>query len=111
MEKREVPSGIRPCPWVARIAVQRLVLRDRQDGHCRHSGVYRGMTWSPLLTLVTPGPISTPTPAPSSRRCEEPWRFLFCNFRYAICGGGPSTFHDCRIAYVQAIKAANEQRL
>ena len=27
-EKREVPSGISPWPWVARIAVQRLVLRD-----------------------------------------------------------------------------------
>ena len=38
-ENREVPSGIRPWPCVARIAVQRLVLRDRQDGHSRHSGV------------------------------------------------------------------------
>ena len=28
-----MPSGITPWPWVARIAVQRLVLRDRQDGH------------------------------------------------------------------------------
>src|SRR5579863_2439606 len=31
-------SRIGPWPWVARIAVQRLVLRDRQEGHCRHSG-------------------------------------------------------------------------
>ena len=38
-EKRDVPSGITPWPWVARIAVQRLVLRDRQEGHSRHSGV------------------------------------------------------------------------
>ena len=37
--KREVPSGIRPWPWVERIAVHRLVLRERQDGHSRHSGV------------------------------------------------------------------------
>ena len=34
IEKRDVPSGITPWPWVARIAVQRLVLRDRQDWHC-----------------------------------------------------------------------------
>ena len=33
IEKREVPSGITPWPWVDRMAVQRLVLRDRQDGH------------------------------------------------------------------------------
>jgi hypothetical protein len=37
--KRLVPSGITPLPWVARMAVQRLVLRDRHDLHCRHSGV------------------------------------------------------------------------
>src|SRR5882757_9463098 len=54
-----------PWPCVARMAVQRLVLRERQDGHCRHSGVYSGMTWSPFLTLVTPLPMSTTTPAPS----------------------------------------------
>src|SRR5215469_5327233 len=65
IEKRLVPSGITPLPWVARMAVQRLVLRDRQDGHWRHSGVYSGMTWSPFLTEVTPGPTSTTTPAPS----------------------------------------------
>ena len=41
---REVASGIRPLPWVARIAWHRLVLRDRQNLHCRHSGVYSGMT-------------------------------------------------------------------
>ena len=44
MEKRLVPSGITPLPCVARIAVHRLVLRDRQDLHWRHSGVYSGMT-------------------------------------------------------------------
>ena len=38
-EKRLVPSGIRPWPCVARIAVQRLERRDRQVLHCRHSGV------------------------------------------------------------------------
>ena len=37
--KRDVPSGIRPLPWVARIAVQRFERRDRQVLHCRHSGV------------------------------------------------------------------------
>jgi hypothetical protein len=41
-EKREVASGIRPRPWVERIDWHRLVLRDRQNLHCRHSGVYRG---------------------------------------------------------------------
>ena len=45
-----MPSGIRPWPWVARIAWHRLVLRDRQYSHWRHSGVYSGMTWSPFLT-------------------------------------------------------------
>ena len=44
MEKRLVPSGIRPLPWVARMAVHRLVLREVHDLHCRHSGVYSGMT-------------------------------------------------------------------
>ena len=38
-EKRLVPSGITPLPWVARMAVQRFVLRDRHDLHWRHSGV------------------------------------------------------------------------
>src|SRR5262249_30352388 len=32
MEKRDVPSGMTPWPWLARIAVHRLVLRDRHDG-------------------------------------------------------------------------------
>src|SRR4030095_17122794 len=64
-ENRLVPSGITPLPCVARIAVHRLVLRDRHDLHCRHSGVYSGITWSPLCTLVTPAPTSTTTPAPS----------------------------------------------
>ena len=35
----EVPSGITPWPWVARIAVHRLVLCEVQLLHCRHSGV------------------------------------------------------------------------
>ena len=65
MEKRLVPSGITPWPWVARIAVQRLVLCDVHDLQLRHSGVYSGMTWSPFLSVVTPGPTSTTTPAPS----------------------------------------------
>src|SRR3981189_3289831 len=47
------------------MAVHRLVLRDRQDGHWRHSGGYSGMTWSPFLSEVTPLPTSTTTPAPS----------------------------------------------
>ena len=37
-EKRLVPSGITPLPCVARIAVQRLVLRDRHDLHCAAFG-------------------------------------------------------------------------
>src|SRR6185295_8590787 len=47
------------------IAVHKLVLRDRHDLHWRHSGVYNGITWSPLRTVVTPAPMSTTTPAPS----------------------------------------------
>src|SRR5215469_16744341 len=65
IEKRLVPSGITPLPCVARMAVQRLVLRERQDLHCRHSGVYSGITWSPFFSEVTPGPTSTTIPAPS----------------------------------------------
>jgi hypothetical protein len=38
-ENRDVPSSINPWPWVARMAVHKLVLRDRQDGQLRHSGV------------------------------------------------------------------------
>src|SRR5687767_14013642 len=56
---------MRPWPCVERIAWHRLVLGFRQYSHCRHSGVYSGMTWSPLRTDVTPGPTSTTTPAPS----------------------------------------------
>src|SRR4030081_93595 len=166
IENREVPSGIRPRPWVARIAVQRLVLRDRHDGHCRHSGVYSGMTWSPFFTLVTPRPISATTPAPSwpriagnspsgsapdnvnssvwqtpvaliststsPSRGPSSWTVdissgrpaatataartsmsssLFLDFRYVIPGRRTRAFRDCRIAYVQAIRAANEQGL
>lgn len=37
--KRDVPSGITPLPWVARILPQRLVLPDLQNLHSRHSGV------------------------------------------------------------------------
>src|SRR5690606_22588526 len=64
-EKRLVPSGMTPLPCVARIAVHRFVFRLRHDLQLRHSGVYRGITWSPFFTLVTPGPTSTTTPAPS----------------------------------------------
>ncbi len=46
-EKRLVPSGITPRPWVGRIAWHRLVLGWRQYSHSRHSGVYSGITWSP----------------------------------------------------------------
>jgi hypothetical protein len=37
--KREVPSGMTPRPWVARILPQRLVLPDLQNLHSLHSGV------------------------------------------------------------------------
>src|SRR5262249_41157251 len=47
-----------------------MVLRERQDGQLRHSGVYSGMTWSPFLTEVTPTPVSTTTPAPSWPRID-----------------------------------------
>src|SRR5690606_9039865 len=64
-EKRVLPSGITPLPWVARTATHRLVLPDLQNSHSPHSAVYSGITWSPGLTLVTPSPTSTTTPAPS----------------------------------------------
>src|SRR5690554_3051750 len=64
-EKRVVPSGITPLPWVARTATQRLVLPDLQNKHSPHSAVYSGITWSPGFTLVTPSPTSTTMPAPS----------------------------------------------
>ena len=35
----EVPSGMTPLPWVARILPQRLVLPDLQNLHSLHSGV------------------------------------------------------------------------
>src|SRR6218665_1852290 len=64
-EKRVVPSGITPLPCVARTATHRLVLPLLQNRHSPHSAVYSGITWSPGLTLVTPSPTSTTTPAPS----------------------------------------------
>ena len=48
----------------------KLVLGFRQKSHSRHSGVYKGITWSPGFTLVTPEPTSTTTPAPSCPRTE-----------------------------------------
>ncbi len=38
---REVPSGMTPLPWVARILPQRFVLPDLQNLHSPHSGVLR----------------------------------------------------------------------
>ena len=38
-EKREVPSGMRPLPWVVRMLAQRLVLPDLQSLHLVHSGL------------------------------------------------------------------------
>src|ERR1700737_2508768 len=64
-EKREVPSGITPLPWVMRILWHKLVLPDRQNSQVPHSGVYSGITRSPALTLVTPAPISCTMPPPS----------------------------------------------
>jgi len=56
-----VPSGIRPlASGLPRIAVQKVVLRERQDGHDGISGVLEaGCRWAPLAPEVTPGPIST----------------------------------------------------
>src|SRR5690606_14984637 len=56
---------MRPLPRVARTATHRLVLPLLQNRHWPHSAVYSGMTWCPGLTLVTPSPTSTTTPAPS----------------------------------------------
>lgn len=39
---REVPSGMTPLPWVARILPQRFVLPDLQNLHSPHSGVLHG---------------------------------------------------------------------
>ena len=64
-EKRELPSGIRPLPWVTRIFWHRLVLPDRQNLHSPHSGVYSGITWSPTCSEVTPSPTSSTMPPPS----------------------------------------------
>lgn len=38
---REVPSGMTPLPWVARILPQRFVLPDLQNLHSPHSGVLK----------------------------------------------------------------------
>jgi hypothetical protein len=38
-EKREVPSGMTPLPWVVLILPQRLVLPDLQSLHSLHSGL------------------------------------------------------------------------
>ena len=64
-EKRVVPSGSRPSPCIARIAVQMLVLPLRQLTHSPHSGENRQTTWSPFFRLVTPSPTSSTMPAPS----------------------------------------------
>jgi len=63
--ERVVPSGMSPLPCVARIFWPRLVRPERQNLHSPHSGVYRGITWSPALTLVTPAPTSWTMPPPS----------------------------------------------
>src|ERR1700757_235626 len=54
-----------PLPWVRRIFWHRFVRPDLQNLHSPHSGVYSGITWSPGLTEVTPGPTSSTTPPPS----------------------------------------------
>ena len=43
-DKRDVPSGITPWPWVSRIAVQMLVLPLVQWWHSPHSGEKSVMT-------------------------------------------------------------------
>ena len=50
---REVPSGMRPLPWVARILLQRLVFGDLQNLQSPHCGMYRGTTWSPEIINST----------------------------------------------------------
>ncbi len=57
MEKREVPSGMTPWPWVPRMAVHRLVLRERHDGHCRHlRRIEQGQRGHPFQRRLTPAP-------------------------------------------------------
>src|SRR4029078_2143321 len=65
MEERDVPSGITPWPWGARMEVHRLVLCEVQLLHWRHSGLQSGLTWSPVFNEATPAPTPTTTPAPS----------------------------------------------
>ncbi len=66
IEKRLVPSGITPLPCVARIAVQRLVLREQARLAGAALGrVERDDVVALLRRDVTPGPTSTTTPAPS----------------------------------------------
>ena len=54
-----------PCPAWRGCAPHRLVLPLRQNLQLRHSGMYSGMTWSPGLSVVTPGPTSSTMPPPS----------------------------------------------
>jgi hypothetical protein len=44
IEKREVPSGISPCPAYADLLAQ-VGRPDLQNLHSPHSGVYSGITW------------------------------------------------------------------
>jgi hypothetical protein len=43
----------------------KLDLSVLQYLHSLHSGVYKGITWSPTLTEVTSSPIDSTIPAPS----------------------------------------------
>lgn len=63
--KRDVPSGITPCPWVLRICEQTLVFGCLQNLQVLHCGMYSGITWSPATKSVTPSPTLSTMPAPS----------------------------------------------
>ena len=65
-----VLSGINPSPCVLRIFTHRLVFGETQNAHVLHSGVYRGMTWSPTAYSVTFSPTLSTIPPPSCPRIE-----------------------------------------
>ena len=64
-DRRVVPSGRWPRFCSARIAMQRLVLPERQCSHSRHCGENSVTTLSPGFSDVTPSPIFSTTPPPS----------------------------------------------
>jgi hypothetical protein len=48
-EKRDVPSGMTPLPWVVLILPQRFVFPDLHSLHSLHSGLLDGIVSSDLI--------------------------------------------------------------